>query len=137
MFGFQSPKTRPGRRILAGAINRPAELVERMARSQPGGTLSTIDVGGTQLNYPNRPTQFLIRITAVGTSSQYGQYSWQAIYAVPGSPGTYADLHGWSGSLGGDAFYEDNAVGTLAVGDRVEVERDYYSGTVRGQYAHC
>jgi|GEM_PF-6935404 len=137
MFGYTAPKARPGRKLQAGSINRPAEAVERQSRSRPGGALSQIQAAGSGLTYSTSRRKWLIRITAVGTSTQSGSYSWQAIYPVPGTPGTYADLAGWTGSLGGDAFFEDNGTSTLTVGTRVEVYREWYSGQVRAQFAKC
>lgn len=138
MFGFSAPKQRPGRRLNARAVNRPAAEAERQSRARPGTGLAAIEAAGSRLDYSTSRRTWLIRITAVGTSSaQLGSYAWQAIYAVPGSPGTFADVTGLSGALGGDAFWEINGNSSLAVGTRVEVYREYYSGQVRGQYATC
>jgi hypothetical protein len=138
MFGFSARRARPGRMIAPGMLNRPLDEVERQSRAKPGGGLAVITAAGSPLPYSSARGKFLVQITAVGTlSAQLGTYSWQAIYAVPGTPDTYASILGWTGSLGGDAMVEINGNSNLAVGDRVEVERDYQSGQVRCQYAHC
>lgn len=137
MFGFLAPRQRPGRIVSVPAINRPSAEVARQSRARPGGALAAIVAAGATLPYSTRRRKFLIRITAVGTSTQAGSYSWQAIAPDPDNPGSYLDLAGWTGALGGDAFFEDNGVTHLAIGDRVEVEREWYSGEVRAQFDHC
>src|SRR5258708_21945674 len=106
MFGFQAPRARPGRRPKASSINRPAGQVERQSRSRPGGAISATEAAGSALDFSTTRRHWLIRITAVGTSVDAGTYSWQAIYPVPGTPGTYADLAGRSGGIGGDALVQ-------------------------------
>jgi hypothetical protein len=137
MFGFNARRARPGMKIPAASINKPADQVARQSRARPGGALAAIVAAGSALYYSTTRKHWLVRITAVGTSTQAGSYSWQAIAPVAGSPGTYTDLTGWTGSLGGDAFFEDNGNSSLAVADRVDVYRDYHSGQVRAQYDHC
>ncbi len=100
--------------------------------------MASIEAAGTRYDYTTTRRTWLIRITAVGTTTaEVGSYGWQAIYGDPDTPGTYVDLPGWSGDLGEDAMWEVNGNASLTVGLRVEVYREYYSGQVRGQYATC
>ena len=137
MFGFQSPPARPGSRVPARAINRPADEAARQSRARPGGALAAISTPSGSLPYSTARRSWLVRITSVGTSSQAGQYGWQAIWPDPANPGYYQDLAGWSGTLSSDPLIEDNGNAGLTVGLHVEVQREYYSGQVRTQLAVC
>lgn len=130
MFGRIFQRQRVGRPISARAINGPQEAVERMGRMHVAPPLELSWFAGVPFLRSQRIERISVKL---GTSYGAGKYAWTQQIETSGG--------GWSDGArtdgGVDFAWEFNGNAGLAVGTKVELKRDRYTGEFRFQLDSC